>query len=184
MKKQQIVIDAVGSAFLRVMKNENCLDIFKKSFIEYCKHENETFGEFHSFNGLMNKINQIAQENPQRVPNANPKYNHITTMINLLLHYFLENKGVDFQMLGCYGEKIFDLACYKIFGDAYLQERQQLESENPILRQLQENKHTDPLDYFIFNLYQQEVANNPNLNWDLFYRKAKDKLSYVVSLNH
>lgn len=175
MKNKKFIIDAVGSSFMRVMKNENCLSIFKKSLYEYVRTNNEEFGDCHSFSELMEKIYILATHNPQKIPNSNPKYERITTMINLLLHYFLENKGVSYQLLGGYGQRIFDLSCYKIFGEEYEEDKKEIN--------IDQNELTDPLDQFIFNLFMKERENNPNLSWETFYQKAKNHFSIIFKQN-
>ena len=57
------------------------------------------------------------------------KYEHVTMVINHLLHFFVECYGIKMDELCSMGEEIYNLSCNKLFGDTLEDLRKQSEEE-------------------------------------------------------
>jgi hypothetical protein len=47
-----------------------------------------------------------------------------------MIHFFLEKGGVDPRKLGAIGQEIFDLTCYGLYGDKFLEDMEKLSKQD------------------------------------------------------
>lgn len=169
MKKFQInnkskdVHIVVGKSFVRVVKNHKFYDIFKKSFdkmMKMPKSDRNPFGKFDSFDTLMNAIKDftVSQHRVFR-----DDYEFITMMINHMLHFFLENGGVDPRRLGMYGQEIFDIACYALYGDKYINDMDKMNHSAP--------KPKNDLEAYLVGEFMKLRNDGMDLSWEQFIQK-------------
>lgn len=120
----------VGNAFLRVLKNYKLYHLFQQGF-QSRKTQDSSISGYRNMDELMSKIMIIAERDYEKMAREKNKYEYITFIINTLIRIFLEPAGVPPQKLGFYGQEIFDLVCYKMYGDQYLEEMDSLNHGAP-----------------------------------------------------
>lgn len=98
------------------------------------------------------------------------KYEHVTMTINHLLHFFLEPTGMSMEKLCSIGEKIYNLSCNKLFGDA-LEDLEMIQEEEGI----KAIKDRGQLKAKLFNDYVNE-RNNGTIGNISFEQYMKDHL--------
>ena len=121
----------VGNAFLRVLKNYKLYHLFQQGFQNRRKGGDSKIGGYKNLNELMAQIMVVAEHDYEKMAHDKNKYEYITFIINTLIRVFLEPAGVPPQKLGFYGQEIFDLVCYKMYGDQYLEEMNTLNHGAP-----------------------------------------------------
>lgn len=170
------VRNVVGKAFIRVVKNHNYYGLFVNSFNKlknYNGSERNPFGSFKDFDTLMKGIENFSLKtmlDERRFPSSgNDVYDKITVMINHMLHFFLEQNGVDSRRMGMYGQEIFDIACYTLFGDKYLEDMDKLNNSAP--------KPTNDMEAYLIAEYMKMVSSGKNISWDNFISRYRDKIS-------
>jgi hypothetical protein len=153
----------VGRSFIRVVKNHQYYHIFKSRFDNMAKlrkGERSPFSPYEDFDTLMAKIEEftVAQ-------NSHPKdkYEHITMMINHMLHFFLEQGGVDPRRLGMYGQEIFDIACYALFGDEYLKDMDKMNHSAP--------RPKNDLEAYLVGEFMKLKNHGHDISWEDFIVK-------------
>lgn len=150
----------VGRSFIRVVKNHHFYDVFKKTFNKMVKTksgENNPFGRFDSFDTLMANIKTYTQS---QSPHCHDEYEFITMMINHMLHFFLERGGVDPRRLGMFGQEIFDIACYALYGDKYLTDMESLNHSAPRPR--------NDFEAHLVGTFMKYKQDGGDLDWDEF----------------
>lgn len=153
----------VGRSFIRVVKNHHFYHIFKSRFDKMAnrdKSERTPFGRYDDFDSLMTKIEEFTLSQ-----NSHPrdKYEHITMMINHMLHFFLEQGGVDARRLGMYGQEIFDIACYALFGDDYIKDMDSMNHSAP--------KPTTDLEAYLVGEFMKLRNGGHDISWEDFINK-------------
>lgn len=160
----------VGKAFIRVMKNHNYYRLFIKSFNDlknYVNDERNPFGRFNDFNSMMFNIENFVARHDMKnmnrtclVASREATYNKIIAMINHMLHYFLEQRGVDGRRMGMLGQEVFDLSCYTLFGDEYLSDMERLDNDIP--------KPKNDMEAYILAEYMKYISNGEKISWEEF----------------
>ena len=134
MAKKNDVHLVVVKYFIRVMKNHDMYRKFTKSFDRVVKSDNDSnpFGNFENVYQMSVGLNNFTNRDLHSHSRGNTEYERITMMINHLLHFFLENCGVHPKFLGKYGQEIFDLSCFKLFGNKYLEDMEKIDKGSDI----------------------------------------------------
>ena len=166
--------NVVGKAFIRVVKNHNLYNVFVSSFKRLRGQrigERNPFGEFNDFHTLMSKVENVVNSGKSSFMGhhgVNSDYDKIGAMINHLLHFFLENGGVDGRRLGMYGQEIFDITCYSLYGDKYLDEMDKLNHSAP--------KPKNDLEAFLVGQFMEYKQKMTDLTWEQFYNTVASKI--------
>ena len=171
-KSNEQIRDAVGKSFLRVVKNHNLYHTFIKGFRDLGSRgssDRNPFGKFSNFDELMVGVERCVDNGGgmSHPPIAN-LYDKIGAMINNLLHFFLERNGVDSRHMGMYGQEIFDLSCYKVFGEQYYEEMDSLNHSAP--------KPTNDFEAFLVSQFMEYHRKMPSLTWEQFYNTIASKI--------
>ena len=127
--------NVVYNAFLRVTKQYNLYATFQKVFRQRCAphrpSSDDKIGGFHNIAELIEQVKRQAQREFESHAREGNDYERITFIINVLLRTFLEGGGVAPQKLGMYGQEIFDLACYRLYGEKYLDDMDSINNGAP-----------------------------------------------------
>lgn len=174
IKEANDIKTAVGKSFIRVMKNHNLYGVFISSFNKMqrdTRNRSNPFGYFDSFETLMNRIDKFTNEHldeelhSRLMSSGNKDYDKITSMINHMLHFFLENNGVDVRKLGMFGQEIFDMSCYSLFGDNYVKQMDKVNKDAP--------RPTNDLEAYLVSQYMSLMQRGEaNIPWKDFYEKS------------
>ena len=163
----------VCKCFLRVIKNHHLFPQFKQSFKSF-RIPSDYSNRFEKGNLIvtMDFINHVA-ENDYRHHRRDPndKYENITFIINTLLRFFVEKMIKDTKNridIGMLGQEIFDLACYNIYGEEFLDD---MEKMNQGMPQPKSNK-----DLFLISMYRDFLRSNPNISYNDFIDTYGDDL--------
>ena len=157
----------VGKCFIRVVKNHDIFLHFRNSFYNFIKSElcNGIARGERNLRKVFGVLNQVANNDFQHHRRGNDKYEEITFIINTFIRYFLDggNKIPKGFELGMLGQEIFDLACYKIYGDQYLSDMEEMQKNAP--------KPETNFDLFLNTMYQLHSRNNKNMSFDEFIER-------------
>ncbi len=123
----------VGRYFIRVMKNHNKYDLFKKGFktvANTSKGDSNPFGRCKDYSDMLVKLGKFTEKDYEAHKREGTRYEFVTMMINHLLHFFCE-KGCQMhpEHLGKYGQEIFDLSCYAAFGQEFLEDMEVMKQQ-------------------------------------------------------
>lgn len=126
----------VGEYFIRTCKTHNLYNVFKKRFHPEIK-KNYFCSPFdakcQSITDMFKIVGRNVTKSEQR--RSKDKYEDVTIVINTLLQYYLEGGGVNPSTLGSIGQEIFNLSCYRIYGQDFLNdmavEQQTIQNHNP-----------------------------------------------------
>lgn len=166
--------NVVGRAFIRVVKNHNLYNVFVSSFKRLRSQrigDKNPFGDFSDFHTLMTQVEKLVNGGNSSFMGhhmINNDYDKIGAMINHLLHFFLEKGGVDGRRLGMYGQEIFDIACYSLYGDKYLDEMDTMNHSAP--------KPKNDLEAFLVGQFMEYKRKMPDLTWEQFYTTIASKV--------
>lgn len=163
--------NVVGKSFIRVIKNHDLYNLF----ITSCNSQKKDspFNNFTTFQELMDQVEEYTINNKDKFFRENDKYGYITTMINHMLHFFLEIKGISPHLLGLYGKEIFDLSCYTLYGDEYKDETE-LDEDIPA--------PTNELEAFILNEYiRHKESGLLNSSWEEFNNYMRKRLNKAMN---
>ena len=166
--------NVVGRAFIRVVKNHNLYNVFVSSFKRLRGQRmgaRNPFGEFNDFHTLMTQVENLVNGGKSSFMGhhaVNSDYDKIGAMINHLLHFFLEKGGVEGRRLGMYGQEIFDIACYSLYGDKYLDEMDKMNHSAP--------KPKNDLEAFLVGQFMEYKRKMPDLTWEQFYTTIASKV--------
>lgn len=109
----------VGKYFLRVCKSRDLYGVFKGRFMPDSRKM-----RYVSPDGSCSSIYEVFERNgkidTRKLHNKGDEYEPITIMINNLMQYYLEQGGVDPRKLGQVGQEIFNMSCYKIYGQQFV----------------------------------------------------------------
>lgn len=171
--------DYVCEYFIRVCKNHDIYHVFKKSFktVMTTRGDRNPFGTFCNVSELSNKLNDFTErEYSKHSRNDNDEYERVTMMINHMLHFFLEKGGVDPRRLGMIGQEIFDLTCYGLYGDKYIQDMERMQQNEP--------RPTNIKEAALLSEYMR-LKKNPDfkMTWDEFLKQYIPMLSWMNEEN-
>lgn len=154
-------------SFIRIMKNKDEYELIQQTFKKVYKDSNNPLGGVTSFDGMSNKLNELSikmlKENRRF---ANDVYEFITILVNNLLHFIYEPVCNSKSSIGLIGQEIFDLACYRIFGDKYFEDMDKL--NNGAKRP--ENEE----EALLVGEYMSLIHNGHNISWDDFLKTKKE----------
>lgn len=152
-------VEVAFEYFLRVVKNHQRYHIVKKQFEQLVSRCNRN-GDTKPLEALLVILNDQMQRELGHIGmniNANNKYETLTHIINFFLRQFLERGGVDGRRLGMYGQEIFDLTCYRLFGDSYLDEMDNLNGDAP--------RPTNDYEAFLLAEYMARKNHGENITY-------------------
>lgn len=158
----------VGRSFIRVVKNHQYYHVFKARFDSMAKQrkgDRSPFSPFDDFDTLMAKIEEFTISQNSR---PRDRYEHITMMINHMLHFFLEQGGVDPRRLGMYGQEIFDIACYSLYGDEYLKDMDKMNHSAP--------RPKNDLEMYLLGEFMKLKNAGHDISWEDFIVKFVNKI--------
>ena len=175
-KNKQQILMVVCNSFLRVIKNYDMYHIFKKQFDA---RRNSSRGEgnvggFGNLAELMLQIEQIAHKEMEMSGRMhhNQNYDNITFLINVLLRNFLEKGGVPPQKLGFYGQEIFDLTCYALYGEQYLNDMDNMNEGAP--------RPKNELEAYLVGEYMNRKQMGAPETWDEFLAKYASQIARIA----
>lgn len=165
----------VGKFFLRVVKNNGFYFELRKQLFKLKSNGFELCDDkkkINNINDFFSIINNHAEREFLRLnrPNKNV-YDKVTININLMLHYTLENCGINPHKLGSFGQEIFDLSCYHLFGDKFLEDMEELENSIPIPQNIDPKKAMGLYNHYME--HKEEYENN-GVSWEKFLREHKN----------
>lgn len=153
-------------SFIRIMKNKDEYELIQQQFKRVYKDNNNPLGGVSSFDGMSDKLNELSikmlMENKRF---ANDVYEFITILVNNLLHFIYEPICSSKSSIGLIGQEIFDLACYRIFGDKYFEDMDKL--NNGAKRPETEE------EALLVGEYMSLINNGHNISWDDFLKTKK-----------
>lgn len=153
-------------SFIRIMKNKDEYELIQQTFKKVYKDSNNPLGGVTSFDDMSNKLHALSikmlRENKRF---ANDVYEFITILVNNLLHFVYEPVCNSKSSLGLIGQEIFDLACYRIFGDKYFEDMNKL--NNGAKRPETEE------EALLVGEYMSLINNGHNMSWDDFLATKK-----------
>jgi hypothetical protein len=88
----------------------------------------------------------------------------------------LEKGGADPKRLGMIGQEIFDLACYGIYGDEFLEDMNNMQQEQPKLK----NEKEMWLFARYMDAYQKGMTT---MSWEDFKNEFLPKIEHMFSNN-
>lgn len=179
------VSQVVACSFLRVIKTYHHYETFKKAFKQFNPYGRDpldgmdrhaptsnTMHDQSKFGRLMSRITDVAMKDLTHAPQRGDKYNEITMIINALLRHTLEKNGVPMQQLGLLGQEIFDMTCYQIYGEEYLNEMDSLNEGAP--------RPTNEVEALLVSEFMARWQNGEHLSWEDFYRNNYDRVRDII----
>lgn len=152
----------VCNAFLRVVKQYKLYPIFQKMYFSRCApnrpSSEDRIGGYNNMDELMEQVKHQAQREFESHSREGNDYERITFIINVLLRTFLERGGVSPQKLGMYGQEIFDLACYRLYGDQYLDDMNNLNHGAP--------RPTNEFESMLIGHYMNYIHEGGEASWE------------------
>lgn len=167
--------NVVGEYFVRVVKNHNFYHIFRKAFEKYSNHKYRLMerSQGGGYLGSIGKIYQNAHsEWQEHGRNKHDFYELITFYINQMLHLFLEAGGVDPRRLGMFGQEIFDLSCYRIYGDRFLTDMEQMNQRDGGIRTPKNDKEAWLLGQYM----SLRNSGHINISFDEFIQNYEGQI--------
>lgn len=176
--KRKEMKDYVCEYFIRVCKNHDIYHIFKKSFnkIKVSRSDRNPFGAFYTVSELSNRLNDFTDREYSKHARNNDEYERVTMMINHMLHFFLEKGGVDPRRLGIIGQEIFDLTCYGLYGEKFIEDMERIQQNEP--------KATNVKEATLLSEFMR-MKKNPDfkMTWEEFLQKYLPMLSWMDKEN-
>lgn len=171
-EKNQFVI---GKCFMRVIKNHKLYSTFMKGCKDFISTSSDC-GEIKNIMELFDYLANIADRDcSSHRRNKHDKYEPTTFVINTYLRYILEKqmmKNKKGQDLGMLGQEIFDLSCYRIFGDEFINDMEEMNKNTP--------KPQSNFDLFVIGVYNDYISRNnlykEDFTFDDFIRQYGDDL--------
>lgn len=169
--------DIVGRYFIRVCKNHKIYGKFKTSFFKVMRYRSDSnpFGNFKNVCEMFNMVNDFTEREYEKNRRTNDKYEKVTMMINHMIHFFLEKGGVNPRRLGMIGQEVFDLSCYGIYGDEFLEDMERMQQEQPKPRT---NKEA-----WLMSEYIKEMSNGSiHMTWEEFKNRYLPQLEGIDNI--
>ena len=158
--------DFVGRYFVRVCKNHKIYGVFRKSFYNVMRSRSDRnpFGEFKNIHEMLDKVSDFTEKEYEHHRRTNDKYEKVTMMINHMIHFFLEKGGVNPRRLGAIGQEVFDLSCYGLFGNEFIEDMERMNQTNP--------RPSNEKEAWLMNEYFRLLSNGEiKMTWDEFKEK-------------
>ena len=165
-KRSKEMKDFVVQYFIRVCKNHKIYNTFRSSFNKVKRNRSgNPFGDFKNIYDFKDRLEQFTNKEYEHHRRTNDKYEKVTMMINHMMHFFLEKGGVDPRRLGMIGQEIFDLACYGIYGDEFLNDMELMQEKQP-------PKPQNDIEAYLMQLYMRMLEEGKiMMTWDEFKQK-------------
>ncbi|MBR6517540.1 MAG: hypothetical protein IKT40_11970 [Bacilli bacterium] len=120
----------VVSSFIRIMKNMDKyeeIDARLRQISNKCSDRSSNpFYGFTNLDDLANKLFDVSSKQYRESRRTNDEYEFITMLVNNLLHFVYEPICNDKMSIGLVGQEIFDIACFRIYGDKYKKDMEKL----------------------------------------------------------
>lgn len=118
----------VVMSFIRVMKNKDKYTVIKNQLkkLSSLPLSDNPFCGISSIDNLGDKLYTFSLKQYKENKRSNDEYEFITVLVNNLLHFIYEPICEEKMNLGIIGQEIFDLACYRIYGNKYIQDMDKL----------------------------------------------------------
>lgn len=130
MRKDYLI---VGKCFLRVIKNKGLYHAFKKSYYNFIRNSDfrRTDGKRDLY-AVFEYLNSVAIKDYERYRRSTTdKYERITFIVNTMIRNFLESRNSELNLnLGKFGQEVFDLSCYKIYGEEFIHDMEKFNKEH------------------------------------------------------
>lgn len=184
----------VLKCFLRVLKNNDSYMFYRrcvnntgimKSLVKNQKRSSDNpFSSASSSEQVISTLkritNDMAKSNGKKGgANDLDKYEVVTMAINHLLHFFMETNGVSMQRLCEFGEEIYSMSCYKLFGDTMEDLEKQSEDELSSMTNLDQLRAKLFQD-FIVDLQNGKIPSSMNFD-DYVKSKLDSKKAKAIS---
>lgn len=151
LKQKKEMKDLVCKYFIRVCKNHDMYSLAKNQIITFQNCNNTPFGCYKNIFELSDKLHVFTEKEYKNFAKDNTKYEKVTLMINHLLHFFLETKGIEPMRLRMLGQEIFDLVCYNMYGDTYVNDLKKIHT------------HYVKDEEVLFKIYVNLLQHNKNI---------------------
>jgi hypothetical protein len=169
--------DFVVQYFIRVCKNHRIYSKFRTSFEKVKRsRDGNPFGPFTNIFDFKDCLEQFTEKEYNHHRRTDDKYEKVTMMINHMIHFFLEKGGADPKRLGMIGQEIFDLACYGIYGAEFLEDMNNMQQEQPKLK----NEKEMWLFARYMDAYQKGMTT---MSWEDFKNEFLPKIEHMFSNN-
>lgn len=155
---QSEIAEIVGKYFLRLCKNNDVYQTFKKQFNPH--HDHKRFLSplkekgCQSLHEMFVEVGNYSYSNRH---NSHDKYEVITLIINTLLQFYLEKGGVHPSRLGMIGQQIFNLSAYAIYGEEFL-----IDMQNEMQQTGIKSPQND-FEVFCLSQYQHMKREHPEI---------------------
>lgn len=160
--KKKEMKDFVGEYFIRVCKNHGIYGTFRQSFYSLIPSSKNPFGRYKNIPELLEGLQQFSDKEYEVHCRGNDKYEKVTMMINHMIHFFLERGGIDSRKLGMIGQEIFDLSCYAIYGDEFIED----------MENMQQPKPRNEKEAYLLGIYLSHLQSGQmNMSWEDFLAK-------------
>ena len=160
MKSKKEYSNIVLMSFIRIMKNKDNYEVIQDRFKKIYKDKDNPLGNISSFDDLSSKLYSLSTEHFKENRRSGDDYEFITMLVNNLLHFIYEPICANKSSLGLIGQEIFDLACYRIFGEKYLQDMEKL--NNGIKRPETEE------EAILISEYMGLLNSGKKISWEKF----------------
>lgn len=165
----------IGKCFMRVIKNHKLYNIFQNGCKDFVRHS-ESGRKAKNIMELFDLLANVASNdynNHRR--NAHDKYEPTTFVINTYLRHILEKQMMKSKQkldLGMIGQEIFDLSCYKIFGEEFLIDMEEMNKNMP--------KAKNGMEMFFIGIYKDYLTRNgineEDMPFEMFVERYNDSL--------
>ena len=176
------VSQIVACSLLRVVKTYDHYNTFRKAFRNFNPSSRDPFEgllddgsrrepvihDKTKFGRFIGRITDAAIKDMDHCPRRGDKYEDITLLINAFLRLTLEKNGVPMQQLGLLGQEIFDMTCYKLYGEEYLNEMDSLNAGAP--------RATNEVEALLISEFMARIQNGEQLSWEDFYHKNYERV--------
>lgn len=135
LNEKNQISQAVGEYFLRVVKNHNYYLRFKDTFFKVQNIKKSINFKVTNGNVYLSAIHYFADKAEHEYlahRQSESIYEYITIFINMILRNYLEAGGVDPRKLGMIGQELFDLSCYGVFGDQYIDDMNKIQEQTGV----------------------------------------------------
>lgn len=162
MNNSNVLVDIpqiIGEYFIRVCKNHNVYHVFQKRFrpqVGLHMYKTPFDTNAHCLTDMFMTVgNHVNNHIKDMRRHSGDKYEPITIIINTLMQYYLEGGGVNPSILGELGQEIFNLSCYRIYGQSFLDDMERERQSNPDMNM----NPTNEFEKFAFAQYRHFYDN-------------------------
>lgn len=155
-------VGTVFEYFLRVVKNHDNYPKAKKA-LNQLLFKDRAFGHCsnirESLKSITSCVDRDFREGKFFAMGEKTEYDYITVAVNFFLHHFLERRcGLQPMSLNMYGQEIFDLACFSLYGDSYLEVMDNLNEGAP--------RPQNEYEAMLLGEYMHRLQSGENVTWE------------------